>query len=203
LTKKRANPFFSKNAGRLFRAAFGCFILAAFLAAVPATKFGHKHYSEAPAADLIVVGSYRGSRDVKMRRAAAQAFKSLTAAAKQDGIDIIPISGFRPVSYQKGLFDRAKKRYGSEKKAARWVAPPGYSEHATGFTLDLGDAAAPAADVDTDFEKTKAYAWLGRRAAEFGFELSFPKGNAQGVSFEPWHWRYVGDADARRVFGKN
>jgi D-alanyl-D-alanine carboxypeptidase len=31
-----------------------------------------------------------------------------------------------------------------------------------------------------------------QHATEFGFELSFPPGNAQGVTWEPWHWRWVG-----------
>ena len=34
--------------------------------------------------------------------------------------------------------------------------------------------------------------WLMRRGPEFGFELSFPAGNKQGVGWEPWHWRWVG-----------
>jgi D-alanyl-D-alanine carboxypeptidase len=137
-----------------------------------------------------------------MRHAAAKAFQGMAAAARKAGVEIVPISGFRPVSYQKSLFERAKKRYGSEAQAARWVAPPGYSEHATGFTLDLGDGAAPDADVDVSFEKTKAYAWLLKNAAEHGFELSFPRDNAQGVNFEPWHWRWTAGDQARRVFGR-
>ena len=38
------------------------------------------------------------------------------------------------------------------------------------------------------------YRWLAANAARFGFEQSFPAGNAQGVKWEPWHWRWVGTA---------
>ena len=53
---------------------------------------------------------------------------------------------------------------------------------------------------DTAFENTPVFAWLVKNAAAHGFELSFPKGNPQGVNYEPWHWRFVGDADARGAF---
>ena len=39
-----------------------------------------------------------------------------------------------------------------------------------------------------DFENTNAYKWLTSHAQDFGFELSFPPNNLQGVSYEPWHW---------------
>ena len=37
-------------------------------------------------------------------------------------------------------------------------------------------------------------------ASEFGFELSFPKDNFRGISFEPLLWRYVGTEEAQEVF---
>ncbi|MEM1310980.1 MAG: D-alanyl-D-alanine carboxypeptidase family protein, partial [Cyanobacteria bacterium P01_H01_bin.153] len=42
--------------------------------------------------------------------------------------------------------------------------------------------------------------WLETNAARYSFELSFPEGNAQGVQYEPWHWRYVGDPDSLETF---
>jgi len=30
--------------------------------------------------------------------------------------------------------------------------------------------------------------------------MSFPKDNPQGVSYEPWHWRYVGDTASLETF---
>ncbi len=124
----------------------------------------------------------------------------MTDAAREAGVGIVPISGFRSVAYQKTLFDRAVKRYGSERGAARWVAPPGHSEHATGLALDLGDAARRDTDVEQSFKSTPAARWLAANAARFGFELSFPPDNPQGVQHEPWHWRFVGTDEARVLF---
>jgi LAS superfamily LD-carboxypeptidase LdcB len=102
------------------------------------------------------------------------------------------------VKYQTGLFNNGVKRRGSQAEAAKWVAPPGHSEHHTGWSLDLGEAGTPATDVDQTFEKTAAYLWLATHASEFSFENSFPKNNPQGVSYEPWHWRFVGSDAARK-----
>jgi zinc D-Ala-D-Ala carboxypeptidase len=124
----------------------------------------------------------------------------MAAAARSEGVLLVPISGFRSVSYQQGLFGRAVRRHGSERKAARWVAPPGRSEHHTGWALDVGDGSRPEADVAASFEKTPAFRWLSSHAGRFGFELSFPRNNPQGVGYEPWHWRYVGVEEARRLF---
>ncbi len=163
--------------------------------------YGHLPYDEAPAAALSDVGPYRKTgRVVQMRREAAEAFNKMAEAAKADGVHIIPISGFRSVAHQEQLWARDIKRYGSEKAAAKWVAPPGHSEHHTGWALDLGDGDAPKTDIETSFDKTQASSWLKANASRFNFELSFPKDNPQGVSYEPWHWRYVGAEEARSLF---
>ncbi len=164
-------------------------------------KFGHYQYEQAEESLLVPAGQYRVTgRIVKMRKEAAAAFQKMTKAAEKEKVYIVPISGFRTYDYQKRLFNRAVKRYGSEKKAAKWVAPHGHSEHHTGWTLDVGDKANPKTDVETEFEDTDAFQWMAQNAADFGFELSFPKNNEQGVSYEPWHWRYVGTKEAQKLF---
>jgi zinc D-Ala-D-Ala carboxypeptidase len=79
-------------------------------------------------------------------------------------------------------------------------APPGYSEHHTGFALDIGDGSRPEADVKFEFENTKAYQWLQANGRRYGLEISFPANNIQGVSFEPWHWRFTSSPYATAVF---
>jgi D-alanyl-D-alanine carboxypeptidase len=81
-------------------------------------------------------------------------------------------------------------------------APSGYSEHHTGYAVDIGDGKAPALNLKIDFENTAAFKWLKANAARFSFEMSFPRNNAQGLSYEPWHWRYVGDRDSLETFYK-
>jgi zinc D-Ala-D-Ala carboxypeptidase len=65
-------------------------------------------------------------------------------------------------------------------------APPGYSEHHTGRAVDLGTAGCAA--LDQAFAQTPAFAWLQRHAQRFGFYLSYPRDNAEGYLYEPWHW---------------
>ena len=66
--------------------------------------------------------------------------------------------------------------------------------------MDIGDANQPNVHLSTAFEDTSAFAWLQSHAPRYSFELSFPKGNSQGVSYEPWHWRYVGDQESLETF---
>jgi D-alanyl-D-alanine carboxypeptidase len=56
--------------------------------------------------------------------------------------------------------------------------------------------------LNVSFEETPAFQWLKDHAAFHSFELSFPKDNPQGVSYEPWHWRFVGDRDSLETFYK-
>ena len=97
---------------------------------------------------------------------------------------------------------KAKQKVFAYEAAAKISAPPGYSEHHTGFAIDLTDGNFPKKDLTIDFENTNAYKWLTRHAQDFGFELSFPPNNLQGLSYEPWHWRYIGSPEAASAFAQ-
>ena len=84
--------------------------------------------------------------------------------------------------------------------SSRVSAPPGFSEHSTGYAVDLGDGRNPATNLSPSFDTTAAFHWLRANANRFHFALSFPEGNRQGVSYEPWHWRFEGTAEALRTF---
>ena len=92
----------------------------------------------------------------------------------------------------------ARNQTASER--AKVSAPPGYSEHSTGLAVDLGDGDDPGTNLSQSFESTAAFRWLQDHAAAYHFTLSFPIGNIQGVSYEPWHWRFEGSSDALRLF---
>ncbi|MDX2271335.1 MAG: D-alanyl-D-alanine carboxypeptidase family protein [Cyanobacteriota bacterium] len=141
-----------------------------------------------------------GQRVERLHQEAAQAFLSMQASAKAAGISLVPISGFRNWQTQAGLFQRQIQRRGSEAAAMRLSAPPGYSEHHTGYALDIGDGRSPQTHLQYRFADTSAFAWLSTHAPRYGFELSFPPDNSQGVSYEPWHWRYIGSPTAQAVF---
>ncbi len=79
-------------------------------------------------------------------------------------------------------------------------APPGYSEHSTGYAIDVGDGNYPDTHFEAEFEQTPAFKWMKRFANKYHFVLSFPPNNKQGVTYEPWHWRFEGTVNALRKF---
>ena len=164
------------------------------------TLLNHFAYTEAPQAELSPIVP---DGTIKMRKAAAQAYREMTAAAQREGVSLAPISGFRSIADQKYLyFDVKADRNQDATERAKVSAPPGYSEHHTGYAVDIGDGNTPALNLNPDFDKTSAYRWLKANANRYSFELSFPKNNRQGVSYEPWHWRYVGDIQSLKTFYK-
>jgi len=162
------------------------------------TLLGHFAYQEAPQSELAPIVP---DGTIKMRKAAATAYREMVAAAQQDGVSLVPISGFRSIADQKYLyFDVKAERNQDAEERAKVSAPPGYSEHHTGYAVDIGDGNAPSLNLNQDFDKSAAYRWLKAHANRYSFELSFPKNNRQGVSYEPWHWRFVGDIQSLKTF---
>lgn len=172
------------------------------LAKVPSC-YGHLPYSEARYSSLASIGQFtRDSyqRDEYLNQATAMAFLNMQEAARQDGVALNPISGFRSTAVQQQLFENQVQKLGSVEAASRLSSPPGYSEHHTGYAIDIGDQTYPADDLKLTFTDTPAYRWLAKNARDYGFELSFPENNRQGVNFEPWHWRFVGSSTAQQTF---
>ena len=161
---------------------------------------GHLSYEEVPESDLVSITS---DGRILLRQAAAEKFRQMEADARAQGINLAVISGFRSVEEQNHLFFGVKEqRVQDAAKRAEVSAPPGYSEHHTGYAIDLGDVNVPATHLTTKFENTAAFKWLSENAAKYSFELSFPPDNPQGISYEPWHWRFVGDRDSLETFYK-
>ena len=135
---------------------------------------------------------------------AAEAFLSMQAAAAKDGVDVRMQSGYRSVSYQKKLYDNKPHYYrdkglseaAAREKAAAIVNPPGCSEHNCGLAADLNSPEHTT--LDTGFADTAAFRWLCENAEQYGFILRYPKEaeSVTGITYEPWHWRYVGPENA-------
>jgi D-alanyl-D-alanine carboxypeptidase len=157
---------------------------------------GHFPYPEAKASELVSV-----SPGMQLRADAAKSFLAMQRAAATDGVGLTLLSGFRSIELQRQLFfDVKAERNQSSLERAKVSAPPGFSEHSTGYAIDVGDASMPHTNLSLSFSQTKAYQWLLNHAARYQFALSFPKSNPQGVNFEPWHWRFEGSTDALRLF---
>ena len=124
-------------------------------------------------------------------------------AAKKDGITLTPYSGYRSYIHQEWNYNNLTNVYMNQyglsrkaaaKKAAEVILPPGTSEHNLGLAMDICNT------LDS-FAYSKEYAWLMKNAQNYGFILRYPKDkqNVTGVTYEPWHWRFVGIKNARLI----
>jgi len=157
---------------------------------------GHYPYAEATSQDLISI--YPG---LEIHRDTYNSLRAMRASAALAGVELILLSGYRSIDLQKQIFyGRKSARNQIAIERAKVSAPPGYSEHSTGYAIDLGDSTMRETDFEEDFELTPAFQWLRKNAARYHFVLSFPKGNPQKVSYEPWHWRYEGTVEALKQF---
>jgi LAS superfamily LD-carboxypeptidase LdcB len=129
-------------------------------------------------------------RTLWLQHGAMQAWQAMRRAADDGGIRLEAVSGFRSIGYQAGILRRKLARGMSIEQVLTINTAPGYSEHHSGRALDIGTpGCAPAEEV---FETTPAFAWLRQHAAQFGFRMSYPRGNPHGVIYEPWHWCWHG-----------
>lgn len=141
---------------------------------------------EAAESNLVPIGLSPEGREIHLLVPAARAWSEMLAAATADRVVLLPLSGFRSVARQEEII-RDKLTAGQPlADILRLVAAPGYSEHHTGRALDLGTPDEPP--LEEGFAETAAFRWLTPRAGNFGFRLSYPRGNPHGIAYEPWHW---------------
>lgn len=142
-----------------------------------------------------------------LQTVACNAFLELQKAAAAENVTVWMQSGYRSVSYQTNLYEKKTNYYKQQgyddakakKMAAAIVNPPGYSEHNCGLAADLNSPEHTG--LDEGFENTAAFRWLCQHAGEYGFILRYPKGAEEKteITYEPWHWRYVGVENAAKI----
>ncbi len=130
----------------------------------------------------------------------ADSLRAMLADARSAGLDPVVRSGYRSQSTQTYLYNRKIRQYTDKgyaeaeaaAAAARWVAPPGTSEHQLGLAVDLVGRSHPV--LDKRQENTPEQQWLMEHCWEYGFVLRYPsdKSDITGIAYEPWHYRYVG-----------
>ena len=156
---------------------------------------GHLPYEEIPREKLVLI-----EPNIKVHIDMRDSLLKMREEAKKDRIYLVFLSGYRSINLQNEIFYSLKSFRNQEAaERARVSAPPGYSEHSTGFAIDIGDATQRETDFETEFENTEAFGWLQKNAAKFHFKLSFSKNN-NNIDYEPWHWRYEGSIEALKVF---
>ncbi len=129
-------------------------------------------------------------------------YEKMYNAAKAEGVLLTPYSGYRSFATQTRLFtnkvnlykSQGYSNYEAEIKATHWSMIPGCSEHNFGVAMDI-------CNTNDDFNMTEQYAWLQKHAEEYGFIERYKgeKTEFTGVSAEPWHWRYVGVENAKKI----
>ena len=164
------------------------------------------------APELASVGSNSRNGQQFMDERVADAMLQMVAAAKQDGVDLVVRSAYRSTQEQASLFNSMKQSYLnqglSEEQALaetkKWRNVPGTSEHETGLCADIVGAADLNADLVPGLSEREWAKWRKEHAADYGFILRYPedKTGVTGTSFEPWHYRYVGVEDARKIMSQ-
>lgn len=159
-----------------------------------------------PVLPIVKTNEPRLQGDDLLQPKAFSGWRVLKEMAQKDSIPLGLNSGYRSIDYQKELFlsrlranggDTARIAAGQADNAVvatlLMTAPPGYSRHHTGYTIDLicGEIAGQA------FEKTSCYQWLSAnnydKAKRAGWVPSYPDGTPnQGPEPEPWEYVWVG-----------
>ena len=156
---------------------------------------GHLPYKEISEEKLVLI-----EPNIEVHIDMQESLLNMREEARKDGVYLVFLSGYRSINLQNDIFYSLKSiRNQDAVERARVSAPPGYSEHSTGFAIDIGDATQRETDFETEFENTNAFKWLVKNAAKFHFKLSFNKNNKY-IDYEPWHWRFEGSIEALKVF---
>jgi len=158
---------------------------------------------EADEGQLVELPSAEGCT-VRVLPAVARAFLALSAAARDEGVELVAVSGHRSIERQRAIWQRkfaAARADGLDEpgalaKVMEYSAPPGWSRHHWGTDLDLvcGALATTPRLEPEDWEPggpcAGALAWLERRAGEFGFVRPYDEDRG-GYRVEPWHWSHA------------
>ena len=144
-------------------------------------KFNYLDENYAPD-DIVKVSVQFAYGDNEIKKEVYEKFRSMYNDAKKEGLYLI----WDSYANQKG-----------DEWADSVSARAGYSEHQTGYTLDIVTYNANM----SSFETTNEFKWLQDNAYKYGFILRYPKDKEDitGYSYESWHYRYVGKDVATKI----
>ena len=147
----------------------------------------------------------------QLETGAAMALTAMMAEMRAAGYaDVYVTSAYRDYSYQSALFSTYINREmaadptltyeTARQKVLTYSAEPGSSEHQSGLCLDF--ITSTMTDLDETFASYPVYTWLQDNAHKFGFILRYPadKVDITGYSYEPWHYRFVGQQAAAEIY---
>ena len=136
------------------------------------------------------------------------ALTGMLSDCRAAGLSPIVCSAYRTEETQTRLYNNKVARVRAsgvpeeqvEAEAARWVAPPGTSEHQTGLAVDI--VAESYQILDEAQEDTAEQQWLMANCWKYGFILRYPtdKSAVTGIGNEPWHYRSGGKEAAPAMY---
>ena len=140
---------------------------------------------------LVAIGKF------KMDASCADKMQKMMDDAKADGVTLKINNTYRSKKKQESMWKTRQEKYmgqgmtlaEADAYIGRSVAVPGTSEHQTGLAADI-------------MGSQKVYDWLAKNSWKYGFILRYPddKMDVTGIIYEPWHFRYVGEAFAKEVY---
>lgn len=132
----------------------------------------------------------KGEKRLLCREAARQ-LECMFRQAKEMGIHLVGVSGYRSYERQKEIYDESVRTRGKE-YTKKYIAPPGASEHQSGLAMDVSCISVNY-QLEEAFSGTPEGVWLKKNAWLFGYIIRYPRGKEKitGYSYEPWHIRYV------------
>ncbi len=179
----------------------------------------HKYYTEITEIEnpddlLVLVNKYRtlpaeykpsdlvslsNGSQFKLRSIAAEAYEKLIDFAEENGVEVLPFSGYRSYNTQKVIYNNHVNNNGKE-KADTYSARPGHSEHQLGLAVDIRSKDYELKRLTPDDAK-----WINENCSKFGFIVRYTKEDEfiTGYQEETWHLRYVGVEVATKVMELN
>ena len=135
---------------------------------------------------------HKTAESMQLNTETARALETLVAAAQQEGLTFVLVSGYRSYNTQKTIYDSEVKGFG-QSIADQESARPGHSEHQTGWAADLGRTDGDC-EIEVCFADTPEGKWLATNSYKYGFIIRYAKDKTDitGYVYEPWHLRYVG-----------
>ena len=161
---------------------------------------GRKHYFTPKGIHVILVNASNKIPDYydpdlttlfgwnQVSRVCLEPMKAMLDACEAAGAEYRFNSSYRSGKNQEQIIEKRTEEYMDKgmtyeqayAKTLETVALPGTSEHEMGLAADIVGK--------------EANEWLAEHCWEYGFILRYPpeKGDITGITYEPWHFRYVG-----------
>ncbi len=113
------------------------------------------------------------------------------------GVQLMINSSYRSYEDQEIVYKERQKV--STKYADSVAARPGHSEHQTGLGVDITSLSHHSGEAFGESEEGK---WVKENCYKYGFIIRYPEGKEDitGYDNEPWHFRYVGEEVAKKIY---